>query len=86
MREMGAAMAKTQFLSLLDEVEAKREPVQVTKNGRPVARLVPLPLTGEDPIFGFFKGKLNIVGDVMSPIYSDEEYDQFLEDEMVKYK
>jgi antitoxin (DNA-binding transcriptional repressor) of toxin-antitoxin stability system len=54
---------------LLDEVQAKREPVLVTKNGKPVAKLVPLIFRrGEDPIFGFYKGKLDIVGDVMSPV------------------
>jgi prevent-host-death family protein len=79
MKTMGAAKAKTQFLSLLDEVEAKREPVVVTKNGRPVARVMPMPLAAEDPIFGFYRGKLDIVGDVISPVYSDEEYEEFFE-------
>ena len=30
-----------------------------------------------DPIFGFFKGKLEIVGDIMSPSFTDEEYEEF---------
>ncbi len=77
MRTMGAAKAKAHFLGLLDEVAAKREPVIVTKNGVPVAKVVPMPLVGEDPIFGFFKGKIDIVGDIVSPIYSDEELEEF---------
>lgn len=79
MREMGAAKAKAQFLALLDEVEAKREPVVVTKNGRPVARMMPMPRTGDDPIFGFYRGKLDIVGDVVTPVYTDEDYEEFYE-------
>ena len=77
MRTMGAAKAKAQFLGLLDEVAAKREPVIVTKNGVAVARLVPMPLETEDPIFGFLKGKMEIVGDVTSPTYTNEEYEEF---------
>ncbi len=79
MRTIGAAKAKAQFLGLLDEVAGKREPVIVTKNGVPVAQVVPLPLPGEDPIFGFLRGKIDIVGDVVSPIYTDAEWEEFAE-------
>ena len=65
-RVVGAAKAKAHFLALLDEVEEKREPVIITKNGRPVARMLPMPLVSDDPIFGFYQGKLEIVGDVLS--------------------
>ncbi len=77
MRTMGAAKAKAQFLGLLDEVAARREPVVVTKNGVPVAKMVPMPLETEDPIFGFLKGKMEIVGDILSPTHTDEEYEEF---------
>lgn len=79
MRTMAAGKFKAQCLALLDEVEAKRESVVVTKNGRPVARMMPMPLLDEDPIFGFYRGKLDILGDVMSPVHSDEEYKEFFE-------
>ena len=79
MRTMGAAKAKAQFLGLLDEVAAKREPVIVTKNGVPVAKVVPMPLETEDPIFGFYRGKIKIVGDILSPTHTDEEYEEFFE-------
>ena len=79
MRTMGAAKAKAQFLALLDEVAAKREPVIVTKNGVPVAKMIPIPIEGKDPIFGFLKGKMEIVGDIMSPTHTVEEYEAFFE-------
>jgi prevent-host-death family protein len=77
MRTIAAGKFKATCLALLDEVQAKREPVRVTKNGKAVARLVPEPTEGADPIFGFYRGKLDIAGDVMSPVYSDEEYEEF---------
>jgi prevent-host-death family protein len=76
---IGAAKAKAHFLSILDDVANRREPVIVTKNGHPVARIVPMPLLETDPIFGFYKGKLEISGDVLSPLYTDDELDEFLE-------
>jgi hypothetical protein len=47
----------------------------VTKNGKAVAQLVPMPLGEVDPIFGFYKGKLKIVGDVVSPAFDADEWD-----------
>lgn len=79
MRTMGAAKAKTQLLALLEDVAEKREPIVVTKNGRAMARIMPMPLLEQDPIFGFYQGKLEIVGDVVSSIYTDEESKEFLE-------
>ncbi|HEV2619038.1 MAG TPA: type II toxin-antitoxin system prevent-host-death family antitoxin [Acidobacteriaceae bacterium] len=79
MKVVAAGKFKAQCLGLLDEVEAKRTGVVVTKNGRPVARVVPMPLVAEDPIFGFYKGKLEITGDIVSPLYSDDELEEFFE-------
>ena len=79
MKVVAAGKFNAQCLGLLDEVEAKRAGVVVTKNGRPVARVMPMPLVNEDPIFGFYKGKLDISGDIISPIYSDDELEEFFE-------
>ena len=75
---MGAAKAKTHFLAILDEVQAKREPILVTKNGRPVAQLVPLDETAVlDPLAIYKFGGGIIVGDILSPASDpdDWEYD-----------
>lgn len=79
MRTMPAGKFKAQCLSILNEVEAKREPVIVTKNGRAVARMMPMPLLDQDPIFGFFRGKLDLLGDVISPVSTEEENEEFFE-------
>jgi prevent-host-death family protein len=78
MKTMGAAKAKAQFLALLDHVENKRESVLVTRNGRPVAQLVPVAMETRDPIFGFYRGRLRIVGDITAPLFSDKENEEFL--------
>jgi len=80
MKTMGAAMAKTQFLSLLDEVEAKREPVLVTKNGKPIAKITPLDIPEEvDPLDAYKFVGSEIVGDITTPLYTDEEHERFFQ-------
>ena len=32
-----------------------------------------------DPIFGLPKGQLEIVGDIVSPTFTDEEYEEFFQ-------
>ncbi len=77
MKTLGATETKAHFLSLLTEVETTREHIVVTRNGKPVARVLPMPLTDADPIFGFYEGKLEIKGDIISPLYTDEELEEF---------
>ena len=41
MRTIGSYEAKTHLPRLLDEVATSREAITITKNGKPIARLVP---------------------------------------------
>ena len=78
MRTMPAGQFKAKCLAIMDEVQAKRVPVLVTKNGKPVAKLVPLDLPEEeDPLDAFYYGKIEMVGDPFVPLYSDEELEEF---------
>jgi prevent-host-death family protein len=72
MQTIAAGMFKAKCLAIMDEVQAKREPVIITKNGKPVARLEPIIDEEQDPIFGFLKGKMEIIGDIESPIPASE--------------
>jgi prevent-host-death family protein len=68
-----AGTFKAQCLAIMDEVQAKRQSVVITKRGRPVAKLVPVE-EKKDEIFGFLKGKGKVVGDVVSPVMTPEEW------------
>ncbi len=67
MKKMAAGAFKTHCLAVLDEVQAKRQAVIITKRGKPVAKLVPVS-KDEVELFGFFRGKGRITGDVLSPV------------------
>ena len=68
-----AGAFKARCLAIMDEVQAKRQAVVITKRGKPVAKLVPVGKEKDD-IFGFLKGKVKVVGDVVSPAISPEEW------------
>lgn len=73
MKKMAAGAFKVHCLAVMDEVQAKREAVLITKRGKPVAKLVPVEKEKDD-IFNFMKGKGSIVGDVVSPALTPEEW------------
>jgi prevent-host-death family protein len=70
MKRMAAGAFKAHCLAVMDEVQARRQPVLITKRGKPVAKLVPVD-EKDDDIFGFLKGKVVITGDVVSPAIDD---------------
>jgi prevent-host-death family protein len=72
-KKMAAGAFKAKCLAVMDQVQAKRETVIITKHGKPVAKLVPVDAE-KDEIFGFFAGKGRITGDVVAPVLSPEEW------------
>lgn len=75
MKKMAAGAFKVHCLKVMDEVQAKRQAVLITKRGKPVAKLVPVEKE-KDEIFGFMKGKgtIEIKGDIVSPVLTPEEW------------
>lgn len=79
MKTIAAGKFKATCLAVMDEVRAKREPVLLTKNGKPVAKLVPLD-EEDDPLAAFrFPGRVETHGDIVAPVHSGKELDEFLE-------
>jgi prevent-host-death family protein len=75
MKTIAAGAFKARCLAVMDEVASKKEPVVITKRGKPVAKLVPVE-PSRDEIFGFLRGKLEIVGDIVSPAIPLEEWER----------
>jgi prevent-host-death family protein len=73
MKTIAAGSFKVHCLAIMDEVQSKRQAVLITKRGKPVAKLVPVEQEKDD-IFGFLKGKVKVVGDVVSPALTPEEW------------
>src|SRR5512134_372199 len=61
-----AAVFKAECLRLMDEVARTGQPVVITKHGKPVAQLVPVPAEPSS-LFGYMRNTVNIKGDVVGP-------------------
>ena len=71
---MKASEFKAKCLALMDEVAETGNRVVITKNGKPIADLVPHQAAPpRKSAFGILKGEIEIVGDIISPI--DVEWD-----------
>ncbi len=72
-RTIKASEFKATCLKLMDEVAESGAGVVITKNGKPVSRLVPY---RERPksLYGCFAGEIRILGDIMSPVL--DEWDE----------
>jgi len=57
---------KAKCLKLMDKVAKDRQPLTITKHGKPVAQLVPAP--AEESLFGSMKGSVLYMDDIISPI------------------
>ena len=72
-KTIAAGSFKSKSLAVMDEVHAKCETVIITKHGKPVAKLVPVNAE-KDQIYDFLAGKGVIVGDLIAPALSPEEW------------
>ena len=68
MRTIQASEFKAKCLALMDQVARTGESILITKNGKPVAELVPP--AGQRPTspFGLHKGRVEIKGNILLPI------------------
>jgi prevent-host-death family protein len=74
MKTLPAGEFKARCLSVMEEVRKNREPVVITKRGKPVVKLVPADKSGED-LIGRLEGIISISGDIESPIEPSEAWD-----------
>ena len=73
MKTTGVTEFKAQCLRVIDRVIASREPMIITKRGRPIAKLVPADPRGED-FLGCLAGTIEIVGDIESPVQPAQDW------------
>lgn len=72
---IAAGEFKAHCLKLLDEVAKRREPVVITKRGKPMAKLVPI-APPERALFGALAGSVLNDDDLVTPIGEDWHADR----------
>ena len=74
-RVIQAGKFKAECLKIMDDVQAKKYSIIITKRNKPIAKLVPLE-EENNSLFGKMKGTAHVKGDLIQPI--GEEWDASL--------
>ncbi len=74
MKTITASEFRRNCLRVLGEVIATRESIVITRNGRPVVKLVPMDREVKD-FLGCLTGIIEIVGDIESPVEPPEAWE-----------
>lgn len=80
MKEIAISEFKAKCLGILEEVRKTRRPIRVTRFGKPVAEVIPP--SPEKPVgtwLGSMAGTAEILGDIVGPTGSLEDWDAWKE-------
>jgi prevent-host-death family protein len=65
--ELSATEFKATCLKVMEDVHRSRKPVIVSKRGKPLVKIVPAEEKRPVPLFGYMRGTMKIVGDIVAP-------------------
>jgi prevent-host-death family protein len=75
MKEIAISEFKAKCLAILDQVQKTRQPIRITRRGRPIAEVgPPKPIDNRDWI-GSMKGRMEILGDIVSPASEEDDWE-----------
>ena len=75
MIEVAISEFKAKCLALLEQVRRTRQPIRVTRHGKPVAEVVPpSPVVDRSSLIGSMKDS-KIIGDIISPANDEDEWE-----------
>lgn len=63
---------KAQCIAVLKEAQRTREPILVTRRGRPIARIEPVVEGLADRRFGALKGQMRVKGDLVGVDFDED--------------
>jgi prevent-host-death family protein len=75
-REIAISEFKAKCLSLIEQVRKTRQPIRITRFGKPVAEVVPPTLVMDrEKWFDSMKGTIQILGDIVSPANDEDDWE-----------
>ena len=76
MIEVAISEFKAKCLALLEQVRRTRQPIRITRHGKPVAEVVPSTAVADRAaLIGSMRGKMQILGDIISPASDEDEWE-----------
>ena len=77
MKSISVSEFKAKCLALIDQVDKTRQPLRITRHGRPVAELIPAGPDRKRKFLGAMVGTGKIVGDIVSPVIDLGEFEVY---------
>jgi prevent-host-death family protein len=75
MKEVAISEFKAKCLAMIEEVEKTKQPIRVTKFGRPLAEVVPAtPDKKQRSWIGSMKGQVKFLGDIVAPVFDESDW------------
>ncbi len=74
MKEVAISEFKAKCLAILDEVQKTKQPIRVTRRGRPIAEVSPPSPTNNRDWMGSMK-EMKILGDIISPASDEDDWE-----------
>jgi len=68
---------KAKCLGLIEQVHKTRQPLRITRHGRPVAEVIPAGPDRKREFVGDMIGTAKIVGDIVSPVIDLDEFEVY---------
>jgi len=76
MQEIAISEFKAKCLALLERVEKTKQPIRITRHGKPVAEVVPAaPMVDRAALMGSMRNSIKILGDIISPASDEDEWE-----------
>lgn len=75
MKEVAISEFKAKCLALLEEVQKTKNPIRVTRYGKPIAEVNPPSPVKSGDWLGSMKGEVQILGDIVSPASDENDWE-----------
>jgi prevent-host-death family protein len=75
MKEIAISEFKAKCLALLDQVQKSKQPILITRFGKPIAEVVPPSPPQQMEWIGSMKGTIEIAGDIVAPANDENDWE-----------
>ena len=76
MIEVTISEFRSKCCALVEQVRRTRQPIRITRYGKPLAEIVPPPLiVDRNSMIGSMKDSCDIIGDIISPANDEDEWE-----------
>ena len=75
MKEIAVSEFKAKCLAILDQVQKTKQPIRITRFGKPLAEVTPPSPVVPKNWMGSMKGTMKILGDIVSPAGDPDDWE-----------